>query len=744
MDTDPLEILSLYQYESGRHSSVVSFQSVQTAERLLDKLELSAEDERLLQLALKEEREKNEAEEKERNRVLQREKDEEADAERQREREKEREQSPLLCLPASGFPSLKNRSFVTPRRVLTVSVADPLGQGDKGLCTGAEQHLPTKSRYSYFVEEVDSEDEDNDTHDNQPSPRPKKPSLGTNPRKKTVRAEIYGAFNVGVAPIQRSNTTATETAPVSRSTSRKTVNFEKYRMDTSKLLSKSPSSKKAKLYENNSNNSSSTEFGQNSLLFRSQQSLSDESEGSIDGSSVKRNNSSATTKVSSGKDSTTASPLHIFNTATSYKSDGGDSLQNSNKETPTKATLTRDTPTKNTPTKDGNGRSHSKKKTSFHLKNLFRSQKASGRKDSLNSKRSTDDLAEMSAMNSANTSATTSVGTSAANSPPKGTPFLNNANKSPLFRKFAFPTNTTEPLEDIPSSLSSSSSSAKQGSRMQTRDTQHYRSLSDHHAINKSSSIPTITNANTQPFTPGLRNRKLSLDSRHNAGRVSRFDTPLTSDNNNNNSTNNNNNEDRIHDAAGSAIHSSPSLHSKRTNIANLGESARKLHDACNDGNAEACFLYGMALRHGYGVIPDQEESFHYLFTATGLKSELHDVFEVEINPFELERNQSIPEIAPEPSAPAIYECAISYLKGYGMDHEDEIKGLKFLEKVASMGHLDAMCLSGTIWSKKSSVRRKDLARAAAWFRIAEKRGAHLIGAEWIYKDKYIQMAKNY
>lgn len=727
METDPLEILSLYQYDGNRNSSTVSFQSVQTAERLLDKLELSAEDEQLLQLALKEDSEKNETKEKDTERRVRRERaEEEEEIKRQREKEKEGEQNPLLCLPASGFPSLKNRSFVTPKKILTVSVADPLGQGDKGLCTGAEQHLPAKSRYSYFVEEVDSEDEDSD--DEFLTPRQTKPSPGMNPRQKTVRAEIYGAFNVGVTPIQRSNTTATGTAPVNRSTSRKTVNFEKYRVDTSKILAKSPSAKKAKLYQNNSNNSSSTEFGQHSLS-RSQQSLLDESDGSIDASSVKRNNSS-TTKVGSGKDSSTGSPLHIFNTSTNFKFESSDSLQGSGRETPTRDYLTKDTPTrdylmkdtptKDTPTKSRSGSHHNKKKTPFHFKNLFKSQKTSKKKSSPHSKGTADDLADTSAVDKAG------ADPSVANSSPKDTSLLHGVNKSPLFRKFAFPSHPTGPLEDV---------SPEQHSRFQSRDIQHYRSLSDHHAVNNSSSNAEITGTNIPPLTPSLRNRKFSLDSRHNAGRLSRFETPLTGDDDCD--------EYQVHTAAGSANHLSPSVHKKRINIANLGESARKLHDACKEGNAEACFLYGMALRNGYGVIPDEQESFHYLFTATGLGSELHDVLEVEISPFELENNQSIPEIAPEPSVPAIYECAISYLKGYGMDQKDEVKGLKYLEKAASMGHIDAMCLSGTIWSKKSSARRKDLVRAAAWFRLADKRGAHLIGAEWIYKDKYIQTAKN-
>lgn len=481
-----------------------------------------------------------------------------------------------------------------------------------------------KTRCSYFVEEVNPADEENERGR---SFRAKQPVVRVDSRKKTVRAEIYGALNVGVAPIQRSNTIVTSTtksAAVSRNTSSKTANFEK----------------KTGLYQNNSNSSSSTEFGRNSP-HRSQQSLLEDSDGSVDGSGVKRNNSSTTTKVGGSKDSVTESPLRLFKIPSNNESDSDDSPQRND---------TKENSTKDTPTKSKNANHHNKKKGSFHFRNLFKSQKSSKRKNS-----------------------------------------------------------------------------SKKDSSVKGKNAGHYRSLSDHQAAN---------DINIPSLSPDLRNRKFSLDSRRNTDQASQLATSLVGDENRD--------KDKIQSAAGPANHLLPSIHRKRINIANLGESARKLYDACSDGNAEACFLYGMALRHGYGVVPDEEESFHYLFAATGLKSELHDVLEIEINPFKLENDQSIPDVPPAPSAAAVYECGISYLNGYGMVHEDEFKALKFLEKAASMGHIDAMCLCGDVLSKKSDIRNRDLARAAAWFRISEKRGAHLIGAGWIYKDKYIQMAKNY
>lgn len=176
-------------------------------------------------------------------------------------------------------------------------------------------------------------------------------------------------------------------------------------------------------------------------------------------------------------------------------------------------------------------------------------------------------------------------------------------------------------------------------------------------------------------------------------------------------------------------------------NRGKLEESARRLRNACQSDDGTAHLLYGLALRHGCGVPKDYKESLHYIKVATGVKSEPEEVFNITVDPFGIEENGSLPQVVPEPMAPALYECGMAYLKGYGVENPDEQKGLKYLEKAAALGHIDSMCLSATIWSKKSAVRKKDVARAAAWFRLAEKRGANLIGSDWIHKDKYMKKA---
>lgn len=190
----------------------------------------------------------------------------------------------------------------------------------------------------------------------------------------------------------------------------------------------------------------------------------------------------------------------------------------------------------------------------------------------------------------------------------------------------------------------------------------------------------------------------------------------------------------------------------------NLHASALRLRQACQKGNRTAFLLYGLALRYGYGVDTDYIQSFYYIKLSTAIKSWHNEVFNLNVDPFRLERNLDayVPTKLEEPLVPALYECGIAYLKGFGAPDIDEFKGLKCLEKAASMGHVDSMCLSGIIWSQdqeagklapksssnyESRFRKKDVAKAASWFRIADKRGANLIGSDWIYKDKYLKAA---
>lgn len=166
-------------------------------------------------------------------------------------------------------------------------------------------------------------------------------------------------------------------------------------------------------------------------------------------------------------------------------------------------------------------------------------------------------------------------------------------------------------------------------------------------------------------------------------------------------------------------------------NTGNAKEASYQLQIAANQGSRDAMLLYGLSLRYGYGVRKDEKASFLWLCRSADLELD----FKFEIDPFDLKK-PDLPAKLPEPLAPALFEVGVSYIRGMGTD-KDELLGIQIVEKAASLGYVDAMCQAGQFWSKKSHHRKKNLHRAAAWFRLAEQFGAKLIGNSWIYKPKY-------
>ncbi|KAL6948990.1 hypothetical protein ACO0QE_001472 [Hanseniaspora vineae] len=236
-------------------------------------------------------------------------------------------------------------------------------------------------------------------------------------------------------------------------------------------------------------------------------------------------------------------------------------------------------------------------------------------------------------------------------------------------------------------------------------------------------------------------------------------------------------------------------------------ESTDQLFMACQENDKMAFLLYGLALKLGTGIMPNPAESLRYIKRACGINNKEDEqtiIFEKsdKLDPYELSLNHAIavPDVPPEPLAPALYEAGLFYLKGPSghSDHcsspvmsnasaitpssnsahlsgkspafsastgslsasstrsnnsmtesfddfeVDELRALRYLELSASLGNTDSILLCGSIWCKeKPTVRPKDLVRAAAWFRIAESKGCRLTGSDWIYREKYMDKEKS-
>ncbi|CAB4255254.1 similar to Saccharomyces cerevisiae YBR007C DSF2 Deletion suppressor of mpt5 mutation [Maudiozyma barnettii] len=424
-------------------------------------------------------------------------------------------------------------------------------------------------------------------------------------------------------------------------------------------------------------------------------------------------------------------------------------------------------------------KSHKKKSSLSSFKSLFKtpkSKKSHNSKEDLNSKSKSRSENSTKVKDFPRKDSSSSLDLTSSNSSVENSPSLGKSN----LRKFIFPPNPSLHLD-------SKASHNKNGNIMYKDN--HYRSLSD---MNKPR-IPKATTGSTSLQSSPSRVRKhkhsistlsgeatiyldnskiIDLESHKistGLSNVSSQDNDITNGDNNVRSSSpislsnslkenilmtpsndlsqgDNHNSKGSCESTGSTIHGGHENQNTNTLITSainmriegkLEASALKLKKACEAGNTTAFLLYGLALRHGCGTLEDQKLSLAYIKKATGIKSFDDEVYNRDINPLILEENNSIPTKLQEPLVPALHECGISYLKGYGGEEADELKGLKFLEKAASLNHVDSMCLCGIIWSQKSENRKKDISRAAAWFRLADKRGANLIGSDWIYKKKY-------
>lgn len=663
---DDAQSLCTYQEECehklnvARNQSMLSFETVQTNERLLDKLELSVEDEALLHQALKEEEENSRAREL-----------------------RKQQNGPIICMPASKFPSLRMKGFIAskdPANNVKKQAIPGLSLKGHISSSAAEQHYVARSRYSYLAEE-DSDAE-----------------CGT---------EALRALSL------KGNGNARESHP-------RVVNFESYRVENSNLLNQYPqlsSDERLEVHHDPQVLPTSSEpFAQlNELISSSTDRLYQS--GSA--------NSTKTSFVEPGQ-------LSKPKTQSSIESDSSfipyarthEKSREIRSGTPTKSV--------SSPSIDSvffkevskepspSYRAH-KKKSSFSLRNLFKSPISSKSRGSLDIREGADEINRPQS--------------SGEGSPKKGS--------QPL-RKFILPVNPV--LQFEPQTPQTPPSSSKQIKKK----AHHFRSLSDFHKVPSPvsrleiHSTDKFDSCRDSPLAKSKPRRKLSLDSRRPAVPVSSFNTPPHSGQQSRNHLQFYSGEaeeysydiksqDDFKKSSNSQIRAAIEMR----NGGQLEESASRLRQACLAHNKTAFLLYGLALRYGCGVPRDYKESFRHIKVAAGVSSEADEIFKCDIDPFQLESNDSMPNIAPEPIAPALYECGIAYLKGYGPDHPNELHGLKYLEKAASLGHIDSMCLSATIWSKKSATRKKDVARAACWFRLAEKRGANLIGSEWIHKEKY-------
>lgn len=84
----------------------------------------------------------------------------------------------------------------------------------------------------------------------------------------------------------------------------------------------------------------------------------------------------------------------------------------------------------------------------------------------------------------------------------------------------------------------------------------------------------------------------------------------------------------------------------------------------------------------------------------------------------------------------SIYELGVSHLNGWGIV-QDKALALRLFEIAGKWGDVDAMAEAGFCYAEGVGCK-KDMMKAARFYRQAESNGMSMVGNSWIYKDKYM------
>ncbi|GAB7343624.1 hypothetical protein MBLNU457_1620t1 [Dothideomycetes sp. NU457] len=150
------------------------------------------------------------------------------------------------------------------------------------------------------------------------------------------------------------------------------------------------------------------------------------------------------------------------------------------------------------------------------------------------------------------------------------------------------------------------------------------------------------------------------------------------------------------------------------------------LADGTSPSSTLAQVLYGLALRHGWGITPNAPLALHYLRMAASSAAEIESA---ALNK-SLNGGSAKGELVL-----AIFELANCYRYQWGVD-KDPVAARAYYETAANLGDVDA-CEEVAWCYMEGFGGEKDKWVAAQYLRLAEERGRKIVGGSWIWKDKY-------
>ncbi|EAS33723.3 cell cycle inhibitor Nif1 [Coccidioides immitis RS] len=166
-----------------------------------------------------------------------------------------------------------------------------------------------------------------------------------------------------------------------------------------------------------------------------------------------------------------------------------------------------------------------------------------------------------------------------------------------------------------------------------------------------------------------------------------------------------------------------------------LKESTYYLRLAAMQNHPTGMLMYALACRHGWGMRPNPQEGVEWLRKAVNSVADITQ----EVNTADLQpRGKALQEQKARQAqfALSIYELGVSHLNGWGVD-QDKTLARRCFEIAGQWGDVDALAEAGYCYAEGVGCK-KDLKKAAKYYRMAEAKGMSMVGNSWIYKDKYM------
>lgn len=157
-----------------------------------------------------------------------------------------------------------------------------------------------------------------------------------------------------------------------------------------------------------------------------------------------------------------------------------------------------------------------------------------------------------------------------------------------------------------------------------------------------------------------------------------------------------------------------------------LKESTYHLRIAAKQNHPTAMLLYALACRHGWGMRKNQREGVQWLRKALdSVGVELMDESQAAGN----QKARELQKAYRAQFALSVYELGVSHLNGWGIE-QDKALALRCFEIAAQWGDVDAMAETGFCYSEAVGCK-KDLKKAARFYRMAEAHGMNMVGNSW-------------